>query len=434
MKLLFIHQNFPGQYRHLAARMAAAGHEVMCLGDKANIQRQELPSGMSLVGYPSPAGATPGIHHYVAGFEAAVRRGQSVLRATMELNRIGFSPDVICAHPGWGESLFLKDVFPKAKLLAYLEFYYNAQGSDVGFDPEFPGVLDDLFRIRIKNSVLLHGLQSMDWGIVPTRWQAEQTPADFRSRITTVHDGVDTRLVRPDPAAQLTVTPQGATEPLVLRSGDEVVTFVNRNLEPYRGFHTFMRALPELLRRRPNAQVVILGGDDVSYGVRPKDHPNYRAQYLAEVGGQLDLARVHFLGRVPYATFLSVLQVSAVHVYLTYPFVLSWSLMEAMAAGCLVVASDTAPVREVIRDGRNGLLVDFFAPDGLAATVAAALEDPRRMERLRRRARETVVDRYDLETVCLPQQMRLIEELAAGRLVARRVPAPGGAPRAAPKG
>jgi glycosyltransferase involved in cell wall biosynthesis len=416
MRLLFVHQNFPGQYRHLAPAMAAAGHEVVCLGDQANVRIQNPPPGVALVRYPSPTGATQGIHHYVGGFEAAVRRGQAVLRACMELSRQGYVPDVICAHPGWGEALFLKDVFPEAKLLAYLEFFYNARDADVGFDPEFPGTLDDTFRIRIKNSVLLHGLQAMDWGITPTRWQAQRFPADVQHRISTVHDGVDTGLVCPDPAATLTVTPEGASIPLTLRPGDEVVTFVNRNLEPYRGFHTFMRALPDLLRRRPNAQVVIVGGDEVSYGSRPVDHPHYRAQYLAEMGGQLDLSRVHFLGRVPYTTFLSVLRVSAVHVYLTYPFVLSWSLIEAMAAGCLVVASGTAPVREVIRDGRNGLLVDFFSAEGLANTVAGALENPGRLARLRRRARETILARYDLNTVCLPAQMRLIEDMAAGRM------------------
>lgn len=420
MKLLFVHQNFPGQYRHLAPAMAAAGHEVVCMGDDGNVLIQSPPSGMVVVRYPPPAGASPGSHHYVAGFEAAVRRGQAVLRACMELGRQGFIPDVICAHPGWGESLFLKDIYPQAKLLAYLEFFYNARGQDAGFDPEFPGTLDDTFRIRIKNSVLLHGLQAMDWGVTPTRWQAQRFPADVQHRISTVHDGVDTRLVCPDPAATLTVTPEGASTPLTLRPGDEVVTFVNRNLEPYRGFHTFMRALPELLRRRPNAQVVILGGDEVSYGSRPTDHPHYRAQYLAEVGAHLDRSRVHFLGKVPYSTFLSALRVSAVHVYLSYPFVLSWSLMEAMAAGCLVVASDTAPVREVVRHGHNGLLVDFFSPGQLAETVATALENPQRLERLRRRARETILARYDLETICLPAQMRLIEDLAAGRTPSRR--------------
>ncbi|TWB43493.1 glycosyltransferase family 4 protein [Nitrospirillum pindoramense] len=421
MRLLFVHQNFPGQYRHLAIRLAAAGHEVVCLGDQANCSDLPLPHGMVMVRYPSPAGATQGIHHYVASFEAAVRRGQTVLRACIQLAQQGFVPDVICAHPGWGEALFLKDVFPKAKLLAYLEFFYNAHGADVGFDPEFPPVLDDVFRIRIKNSVLLHGLQAMDAGITPTRWQAQCLPADFRRRVAIVHDGVDTRLVCPDPAAVLTVTPDGAATPLVLRAGDEVITFVNRNLEPYRGFHTFLRALPELMRQRPNAQVVIVGGDDVSYGTRPQDHPHYRAKYMAEVGDQLDLARVHFLGKVPYDTFLSVLRVSAVHVYLTYPFVLSWSLMEALASGCLVVASDTAPVREVIKHGQNGLLVDFFSPQGLARTVAAALADRERLGRLRHRARETIVQRYDLENVCLPAQMRLIDDLAAGRWPAQRV-------------
>jgi glycosyltransferase involved in cell wall biosynthesis len=286
---------------------------------------------------------------------------------------------VICAHPGWGEALFLKDVFPAAKLLLYLEFFYRAHGSDMGFDPEFPTSFDDRCRVRVRNSTQLLSLEAADAGISPTRWQRDQYPRAFHDRIHVMHDGVQSDLVCPAPVAEF-VLPDGRG---TLRSGDEVLTFVARNLEPYRGFHTFMRALPAVLAARPKVQVLIVGGDEVSYGRRLPDGESYRSAYLKELGSSFDASRVHFLGKVPYPRFLEVLRLSSAHVYLTYPFVLSWSLLEAMSCACAVIASDTAPVREVIKAGRNGLLVDFFAPDALAEKIVSVLENPQQMTALR---------------------------------------------------
>ncbi len=190
------------------------------------------------------------------------------------------------------------------------------------------------------------------------------------------------------------------------------MTYSARDLEPYRGFHAFMRALPEVLERRPTAQVLIVGGDGVSYGRQSQQATSYREQLLAELDGRLDLRRVHFLGHLPYRQYLTVLQISTVHVYLTYPFVLSWSLLEAMAAGCLVVSSRTAPVEEVMRDGGNGFLVDFFDLDGLASRVVEvlSLEDSVAVK-IKAAARQTVLDRYDLNTVCLPAYLALLRRL-----------------------
>jgi glycosyltransferase involved in cell wall biosynthesis len=405
MKILFVHQNFPAQFRFLAETLARDKRcEVMALGDAENVKQRGTIPGVSVAGYAPTAPAAAHTHHYVRPLEGAVRRGQAVVRACLELRKRGFVPDVVYAHPGWGEALFLKDVFRDARLTLYCEFYYRAQGADVGFDPEFPATLDDLCRVRIKNSASLLSLEAADSGISPTQWQRNAYPALFRDRITVVHDGVDTDLVRPEPRAEVVL----AGKDLTLTAKDEVVTYVARNLEPYRGFHIFMRALPEIQRRCPRAHVLIVGADGVSYGTPLPKGQTYRKQYLDEVGSRLDMSRIHFLGQVPYQTLLRIYQISSAHVYLTYPFVLSWSILEAMAAGCAVIASRTPPVEEVIANGRNGLLVDFFSVDEIAARVDEVLGRSRDMSRVRERARKTVVERFDLRRVCLPRHLKLL--------------------------
>ena len=408
MKILFVHQNFPGQYKHLAAHFARnPKHQVVSIGERKD-ERAVSIKGMRHLWYDKPKGANPTTHVYLQGVESAVRRGQAVVRTCLELRKGGFVPEVICAHPGWGEALYLKEVFPEAKLLNFYEFYYGARGSDLGFDPEFPTSFDDRFKVPTRNATHLLSLATGDWGVSPTHWQREQFPPVWRAMISVVHDGIETRLVRPDPRAVLKLEKQR----LELSRKDEVITYVSRNLEPYRGFHTFMRALPEILKRRPRATVLIIGGDEVSYGRKPTKGKTWREVMMAEVGGAIDPARVHFTGKVPYVQFLQLLQISSVHVYLTVPFVLSWSLLEAMAAGCLIVASGTPPVREVMDDGVNGLLVDFLSPAQVAGRVEEALVNQDRLQPLRERARQTVVERYDLLSVCLPQQLALIEWLA----------------------
>ena len=222
--------------------------------------------------------------------------------------------------------------------------------------------------------------------------------------IEVIHDGVDTAVLAPNPQASVTL-PGGR----MLRAGDEVITFVNRNLEPYRGYHTFLRALPAVLAARPDAQVVIVGGDGVSYGAEARGGTTWKAQFLAEVQDRLDLSRVHFVGRVPYEGFVALMQLTRVHAYLTYPFVLSWSMIEAMAAGALVIGSDTPPVAEVISDGLNGRLVDFFDVPGWSAALIEALAEPRRFDPMRAAARQTALSRYDLRGICLPRMVDFVE-------------------------
>jgi len=282
---------------------------------------------------------------------------------------------------------------------------------DVGFDPEFVSVFQDPSRLRVRNATNLLAFETADWGHSATRWQRSLYPPEMRSRISAIHEGVDTDIARPNPAATFKLPGSGP----VLTRRNEVITFVARNLEPYRGFHTFMRALPQLLRRRKRAQVVIVGGDGVSYGAPPPPRLTFREMMLQELGDKLDITRVHFVGMLEYHDYLNLLQVSSVHVYLTYPFVLSWSFIEAMACGCLIVGSRTPPVLEVLQNGRNGLTVDFFAPKALANRIETALEHPQRMQALRDAARNTAVEHFDLKKVLLPRWNKLFADLINGR-------------------
>ncbi len=409
MRVLFVHQNFPGQYLHLAPALAARGDDVVAMAIEA---QQALP-GVRVARYQPQRGTSASVHPWVVDIETKVIRGEAAAHCALELREKGFRPDVICAHPGWGEALFLKDVFPEAPLLSFIEFFYRANGADYDFDPEFPE--DDLpgrCRLRMKNANSLLNIDAADWCVSPTHWQADTVPERYRSHFSVIHDGIDTDRVKPDPRAHVKLAKAGLT----LRPGDEVITFVNRNMEPYRGFHVFMRALPEIQRRRPNSITLIVGGDEVSYGKRLAKGESWRQRMLAEVGSKLDMERVRFVGRIAYPEFVAMLQVSAVHVYLTYPFVLSWSMLEAMSAGCVVVGSATGPVQEVIDDGHNGLLVDFFSAAGIADAIDRVLSHPDRMADMRARARQTVIEHFDLTRFCLPRHIALVDAVASRRL------------------
>lgn len=445
MKVLFVHQNFPGQYLHLAQVLARdPANEVVFL-----TQRKEMPpmKGVRKIVYQPSRKVTPNIHHYLRDHEAGILNAQAVVRAAMDLKRSGFVPDVMLGHNGWGEIWYLKDVFPASPLIGYFEFFYQAIGADAGFDPSDPPTADTFPRIRTKNIGNLLGLDAADFGQTPTRWQHSTYPELYQPRIKILHEGIDTSLAKPNPEAVFEVPVMSAATPAIpkqslregeeskgsesvsvnepaslsggnpsaglrLKAGDEVLTYVARNLEPYRGFPSFMRSLPKILEARPEAQVLIVGGDDISYGGRLPEGSSYKQRMLKELEGALDLSRIHFLGKLPYLQYLKVLQVSRVHVYLTYPFVLSWSALEAMATGCLLVASKTQPVEEVITNNENGLLVDFFKPEEIAEKVIEALKNPQDYTNIRNRARQTAIERFDLETKCLPEQMDFVAEVA----------------------
>ena len=412
MKIFFIHQNFPGQFKFLAPALVKLGHQVTAMTMQKN-----MPSkweGVNVIAYQPNRGTAMNAHPWVTDFETKVIRAESCFRAAEGLKESGYAPDAIIAHPGWGESLFLKEVWPRAKLGIYCEFYYHPSGVDVGFDPEFP-VIDsgESCRLRLKNLNNLLHFDLADAAISPTRWQASTFPEPFRSKITVVHDGIDTDMLAPKPNTSLGINPQR-----VLTRQDEVITFVNRNLEPYRGYHIFMRSLPEILRQRPRAQILIVGATDVSYGARPSKEKygerNWKDIFIDEIKLHItdsDWQRIHFLGNIPYPQFISLLQISTVHVYLTYPFVLSWSLLEAMSIGCTIVASDTQPLHEAIVHNKTGKLVNFFDANQLANEVCKLLDNPSLRHTLGQNARAFAKANYDLKRICLPRQIAWVNRL-----------------------
>ncbi len=400
MNILFVHNNFPAQFRNLAGelakrpehRLAAVGAEGAQALDNVQLQR-----------YRMPFFNVAETHPFARRFDVECRRATEVLYALTELRRSGFEPDLIVGHCGWGETLPLRSAFPKARIVTYCEYYYRPEGQDVHFDPEGPQLgVDGLVTLHCKNASTLLSLADSDLGLSPTEWQRQTYPPEFHEKIHVIHEGVDGDRLRPDKIARFAL-PDGT----ILHRGQEVVTFVARNLEPVRGYHVFMRALPEILAARPRAQAVIVGGDGVSYGSPAPEGQTWKSIYLDEVASKIDLARVHFLPRLPYDAYVRLLQVSRVHVYLTFPFVLSWSMVEAMAIGCVVVGSDTAPVREAIRHGENGLLTAFHDKEALARSIIGVLADPARFAHLGRAARETVLARYE-KSACLREVMAVL--------------------------
>ncbi len=411
--VLFVHNNFPGQFRHIAAHLAQDPR----FGVTAFTSGSARPiPGVRLLRYqlPTELPESVSVHPFARRFEGECARAEQVMYLGTSLRAEGVEPDIIFVHPGWGEALPLRVLFPSARICTFCEFYYHPVGADVGFDREFPQMgLDGLVRVKLRNAATLLSLVDADVGISPTRWQRQVYPAEFRSKIRVIHEGIDVQEARPDPRASYQL-PDGRS----VAAGDEVVTFVARNLEPYRGYHIFMRALPALLRSRPRARVLIVGGTGLSYGAAPAGAESWASVFLNEVRDQLDLSRVYFLGHLERSRYLKVLQVSAAHVYLTYPFVLSWSMLEAMAAGCLVIGSDTPPVREVLEHGKTGVIVPFFDHDRIAQEVARALANPGPYEGLRSQARSEVVARYGVREAGLPGYIELVDQLAGGASVA----------------
>lgn len=410
MDVLFIHPKFPAQFRRLATRLAREpGYTVWALGDASWMPAGIRYPGINLLSYPAAEPPSGTVHPFARNLDAAVRRAREVVQVLLAEKRKGFEPQVIYVHPGWGDGLFLQDLFPTAVIVGLLEYYYHAHGADVGFDPEFPRTIDDLFRIRLLNTVQLHALQGCTQFMSPTAWQRSRYPAAYQDQIQLLHEGIDTAVVRPDALATITL-PDGAT----FNAGDEVLTYVSRALEPYRGFHCFMRALPAILRARPQCHVVIAGEDAAHYGRPPPEGGTWRDVLLREVGGELDMSRVHFTGVLAYPDYLKLLQVSRVHVYLTYPFVLSWSMLEAMCTGCLLLASDTPPVAEVVRNGHNGLLFPFFDTGALAELAVRTLADPESHLPLRENARATIRMQYDFDEIVYPRHLAMLSGVKNG--------------------
>lgn len=486
--ILFIHPNFPAQYRLLAQALARGGeHRVFALGDASWMQAVAFED-ITLWQYEAsaddqPEGAPPElrgaatermpkvipkvvpkvvsevapevtpeavtevtpttapdytfegasalaadrgrVHPYLRGFDAGVRRGQAAIRFLIQKKHQGFEPDVIYVHPGWGDGLFLKDVFPNAFVVGYLEYFYSARGADVGFDAEFPLAFDDIFRVRMLNSLQHHALDSIDLGLCPTEWQKSRYPQAYHSKIAVLHDGIDTERLAPNPQASLPVPEcryrvnglSAVSPAMTLTCADRVLTYVSRSLEPYRGAHTLIRALPEILAQAPELRVVLVGKFEHSYGPPCTRDDSWFSYYLKEVSGKLTeqmLSRVYCLGWVDYETYIRVLQISRAHVYFTVPFILSWSVLEALSVGCAVIGSDTPPVREIITEGVNARVSPFHDPQALAACALEVLNDPDHCKALRAAARAGVIARYDFRSVVLPRHLALLKQHSPG--------------------
>ena len=400
MKFLFSHRNFPGQFRHIIQELAKDKNNeiVFITGTKNDVNFY----GVKKYEYKLKRAVPNNCHKYLRGYEESVIHGQAAAEVAIALKAQGFKPDIIYAHP-WGNSMFFKDIFPNTPILLFCEWYYNARNSDIDFVNKNLNE-DKLASIRCKNAQFLIELEACDKGICPTNWQKKQFPKIFHNKIEVLHDGIDTDYFVPNENAVLEIPNTN----IKLSKKDKVVTYATRGMEPYRGFPQFMYMIEKLLKKRDDIKIVIGGQDRVCYGAAPKSG-SYKELLLKKL--DLDLSRVHFVGGLPYGEYKKLLQISSAHIYLTYPFVLSWSMLEAMSAGCIVIGSKTPPVEEVIEDNRNGLLVDFFNIDELLNQVGYVLDNQDKLEIVRKNARETIIKKYDLKML-LPRHIKTIKAIA----------------------
>lgn len=404
MNILVLHPAFPGQFLYLAPYLGKNPENKVVFLAKDNTIGVNL-SGVGLALYKAPRAVRKDCHPYLQPTEEAVLTGQQVARSLGSLKKKGFVPDVMIGHTGWGSLLYAKDIYPDVPLLGYFEWYYHAVHSDSYWWPDEIPSVDMKLRIRTKNAHHLLSLEACDAGYVPTRWQYDQFPEEFRYKLSVVHDGIDTNFCRPAakrPGIEL------EDVKLNLPAGTEIITYVSRGFEEFRGFPQFMDAIREVLARRPLCHVVLMGQDRICYGSKLAGDMTYQQQ--EEQKGGYDTERVHFIGSRNRGDYRKVLQASSVHVYLTRPFVLSWSLLEAMSFGLPLVASKTPPVEEVVEDGVNGLLAEFRSPHHIARRIEELLDDRELAARLGKAARETILERYEL-TRCLHQQEDMLYRL-----------------------
>lgn len=396
MNILFIHRSFPGQFKYLAAALTLnPNNKIMFLTEDESTQIQ----GVNKIVHKLKTDNGKVYNPYTKNYDIAVSRALKTAEEAQALKESGFIPDVIYGFSGWGSSMFIKDVFPDVPFVCYCEWYLNPEGANLGFDG-IPLGLKDRAKLRCDNSHVLTTLSLCDAGIAPTQWQKDQFPKDLREKITVIHDGVDVGLFEPNENVTFAVNDKN----LELTRKNEIITYGTRGLEPTRGFPQFMEAVSILLKKRQNAHFIIAGDDSVHYSYRAEN--SYKKQMLKKF--DIDLQRVHFVGTLPYNEYVKFLQISSCHVYLTYPFVLSWSILDAMSTGCCIVASNTAPVREVIKDNYNGLLTDFFNVNQLVEKIEYALDNKQKMQEIRQNARQLMLDKYDFIKL-VPQQIKFLQ-------------------------
>lgn len=399
MNILFLHRNFPAQFRHVAPALASdPNNKVVFI---TNNDTLNFPNIRKVV-YRTKREVPKDCHGYLRFVEESVIHAQATAEAAIMLKNSGFVPDIIYGHT-WGQTMFMKDVFPDVPLLCYFEWFYQAKNSDIGFDGEEPDV-DELAKLRTKNAHLLIDLYSCDAGICPTKFQASQFPKEFQHKIKVMHDGVDTDFCTPDENATFTVKDKNIT----FTAKDEVVTYATRGMEAYRGFPEFMKAAEILLKKRPNLHIIVAGEDRVCYG--PKLVGTTYKKLMTE-RLDLDMNRLHFVGGLPFYEYVNLLRISSAHVYLTYPFVCSWSMLDSMSCGCPLIASNTPPVTEFVKDGENGILFDFYNIEEQVRKIEFALDNRELMKSLRINARKTITENYALKDL-LPKHLEYIKSVA----------------------
>lgn len=406
MNILFLHRNFPAQFRHIAGILAQdKNNKVVYITNRKDLQME----GVHKIVYNLKREVPKDCHDYLKFYEESIIHAQAAAEVAIQLKNQGFKPDIIYGHT-WGPTMFMKDIFPDVPLLCYFEWFYNAIGADIGFDGRSINI-NDMAKARCKNSHLLVDLYTCDAGISPTQWQKNQFPKEFHHKIEVLHDGVDTDFFKPDSEAKLFITDKN----IELTAKDEIITYATRGMEPYRGFPQFMEAAEKLLKKRPNAHVVIAGEDRVCYG--PKlANGTFKELMLDKF--DYDMSRIHFTGGLPYNEYLKLLQISSAHVYLSYPFVLSWSMLEAMAVGCCIVGSSTPPVMELMKDGHNGLLVDFYDVDSILERTEYVLDNQDKVLDIRQNARQLIVENYDLKDL-MKRHINKVADLAFNSQIAK---------------
>jgi len=400
MNILFLHPSFPAQFLYLAQHFVKnKKNKVFFITKETNGNRL---AGVNMVLYKPARAGTKGIHKYAHYLEDAVLDGQAVVRAIIEIKeKANFVPDVIIGHTGWGSTLYVKDIYPDVPLIGYFEWFYHSFGSDVGYWKDENVSYDDRLRIRTQNAHHLLNLATCDIRYCPTQWQKEQFPKEYQAEMKVIHEGIDTEFCCPNPDTKL-ILPQLKLD---LSDAKEIITYISRGFEPYRGFPQFMEAVRILMKKRPDCHVVIVGVDRSCYGSSPARDKTWK-QLELEKGG-FDMKRLHFTGLLDRESYRTVLQASTVHVYLTRPFVLSWSMLEAMAMGVTLVASATPPVEEVVTDGENGLLANFRSPEHIASRIEEALDNENLRNQLKKAARKTIEEKYSLKD-CIRKQINMI--------------------------
>lgn len=403
MKVLFIHPNFPAQFWHLSKAMAQMGNQVLYMTINTNGNKI---GGVQVALYKREQPVPKETHPFLQPVEEAVIDGVSVAHGLEKLrDQHHFVPDVIVAHTGWGSTLYCKDVYPDVPVVGYFEWYYNAEGGDVGSFPGEVVSLEDRMRLRTRDAFHMLNLEACDVRFAPTQWQRSQFPKLYQQDMKVIHEGIDTEFCKPHPGKKLVLKKTDHHEAIDLSKAKEIVTYVSRGFEPYRGYPQFISAMALLTKRRPDLHVVLVGTDKACYGAMPEGGKTWKEFMDERV--KYDKKRVHFVGHLERDAYRTVLQASTVHVYYTRPFILSWSMMEAMSFGCALVASKTAPVEEVVQDGVNGLLANFRSPEHLAMRVEELLDHPELRQRLGKAARQTILDKYDVRD-CVKKQIDMI--------------------------